>query len=92
MNRCGLDAISAGSESQNLHTVVRVFLEAVQDSFAGRRDLSILRIFIVPRVRRTIDNLKQIFKDTAAKYLLFLNLVFTNFVASDNTISRAERW
>lgn len=67
VNRCGLNAISAGCESQNLHAVVCVFLETVQDGLAGRRDFGVLRILIVPRVGRSVDDLKQIFKDTVAK-------------------------
>jgi len=67
MNWCGLNTVSAGCESQNLHAIVRVFLETMQDSLAGRRDFGVLRILVVPRVRWSVDNLKQIFKDATAK-------------------------
>lgn len=67
VNWCRLNAVSAGCESQNLHAIVCVFLKAVQNSLAGRRNLGVLRILVVPRVGRSVDDLKQIFKDATAK-------------------------
>lgn len=58
MDRCGLDAISTGSESQDLHAVIRILLETVQNGFAGRRNLGVLRVLVVPCVGRSVDDLK----------------------------------
>lgn len=58
MNRCGLDAVSARSESQNLHAVVCVLLQTVQNSLAGRRDFGVLGVLVVPCIGRSVDDLK----------------------------------
>jgi len=58
MNRCGFNAVSAGSKGQYLHAVVRILLQAVQNGLAGRRDLRILRVLIVPCVGGSVDYLK----------------------------------
>lgn len=67
VDRCGPDAISAGGEGQDLHAVIRVLLQAVEDRLAGRRDLGVLCVLVVPRVGRSVDDLKLTFKDPAAK-------------------------
>lgn len=66
VNWCRLNAVSSRCESQNLHAVIGIFLETVQDSLTRRCNLSVFRILIVPRIGRSIDDLKQIFKDAIA--------------------------
>lgn len=57
MNRRGLDTVSARSESQDLHAVVRVLLQSVQNGLARGGDLGVLGVLVVPGVGGSVDDL-----------------------------------
>lgn len=57
VDRRGLDSIAARSESQDLHAVVRVLLQSVQNGLARGGDLGVLGVLVVPGVGGSVDNL-----------------------------------